>query len=309
MNSIRGVQGFVKTMETGSFAAAAKQLGVSPVAVSKNVQRLERELGVRLLQRSTRKLSLTDEGRLFYERCQGPLHALQDAHATVRERASVAAGVVRVTSVSPFGRSFVMPLLPLFSHRYPQVTIELDLDDTVSDMIGQRYDVGVRIGPLRDSSMVAREIAPLPFIVCASPAYLAARGTPRQPADLATHNCLRMRSRATGQALNWSLGPESTPVAPPVEGNLVCNDITALVMAALHGQGLVCAPMPLVLPLLRAGALLPVMPDWLARGAHVFIHYPNRKNLPARVRSFVDFMLEHLRSHPDLAGDAQRLIG
>lgn len=308
MDSIRGVLGFVKTVETGSFAAAARQLGVTPVAVSKNVQRLERELGVRLLQRSTRKLSLTDEGRLFHERCTGPLQALQNAHAAVKERGTVPAGVVRVTSVSPFGRSYVVPLLPLFSRLYPKVQIELDLDDEVSDMIAQRYDVGIRIGELRDSSMVVRPIAPLTFVVCAAPSYLAARGTPRQPADLARHNCLRMRSRSTGRPLNWALGPERTPTLPPVNGDLVCNDVTALVTAALHGQGLVLAPLPLVLPLLLAGALVPLMPDWLSHGAHVFIHYPNRRNLPARVRSFVEFLLQQLRSHPDLTTDADTLI-
>jgi DNA-binding transcriptional LysR family regulator len=154
-----------------------------------------------------------------------------------------------------------------------------------------------------------REIAPLYFVVCASPAYLAVRGTPHRSADLAAHNCLRMRSRASGQALNWSLGPQNTPVAPPVDGNLVCNDMTALVTAALHGHGLACAPVPLVLPLLRAGALVPVMPDGLSCAAHVFIHYPNRKNLPARVRTFVNFLLEHLRSNPDLGGDVRTLIG
>ena len=267
MNSIRGLLGFVKTVAAGSFAGAAKELGVTPVAVSKNVQRLEKELGVRLLQRSTRKLSLTEEGRLFHERCMGPLQALENAHAAVKEKGTVPAGVVRVTSVSPFGRSYVVPLLPEFSRRYPKVQIELDLDDSVSDMIAQRYDVGIRIGEARDSSMVVREIAPIHFIVCAAPGYLCASGMPSKPEDLIGHNCLRMRSRTTGRAVNWVLGEGPTRTMPPVEGDLVSNDMTALVTAALHGQGLVCAPLPLVLPLLRAGALLPVLPDWLRPGS------------------------------------------
>ena len=308
MESIRGVLGFVKTVAAGSFAGAAKELGVTPVAVSKNVQRLEKDLGVRLLQRSTRKLSLTDEGRLFHERCIGPLQALENAHAAVKDKGSAAAGVVRVTSVSPFGRSYVVPLLPEFSRRFPKLQVELDLDDAVSDMIAQRYDIGIRVGELRDGSMVAREIAALPFVVCASPVYLAARGTPRVPADLIAHNCLRMRSRATGRALNWTLGREREPVVPPVEGDLVSNDLTALVTAALHGQGLVCAPLPLVLPLLRAGALVAPMPQWLAHGQHVYIHYPNRRNLPVRVRTLVNFLLERLRANPDLTTDPATLL-
>jgi DNA-binding transcriptional LysR family regulator len=306
MDSIRGVLGFVRTVAAGSFAGAAKELGVTPVAVSKSVQRLERELGVRLLQRSTRKLSLTEEGRAFHERCVGPLRALQDAHAAVKDAGRAPAGVVRVTCVSPFGRSYVVPLLPRFSMRYPRIQVELDIDDAVSDMIAQRYDVGIRVGALRDSSMIVREIAPLPFVVCAAPAYLAAHGTPRTPADLQHHNCLRMRARGSDRALPWALGAERTPV--PVHGDLVCNDLTALVTAALHEQGLVFAPLLFVLPLLRAGALVALLTDWLGRGAHVFIHYPNRRNLPARVRTFVNFLLEELRAHPDLTGDAQALL-
>ena len=308
MESIRGVLGFVKTVAAGSFAGAAKELGVTPVAVSKNVQRLEKELGVRLLQRSTRKLSLTEEGRLFHERCSGPLQALENAHAAVKDKGSAPAGVVRVTSVSPFGRSYVVPLLPEFSRRYPKVQVELDLDDSLSDMIAQRYDVGIRIGEVRDSSMVVREIAPFFFIVCAAPGYLAAHGTPHKPADLIGHNCLRMRSHTTGRALNWVLGRDRAPTVAAVGGDLVSNDMTALVMAALHGQGLVCAPLPLVLPLLRAGALVPLMPDWLGCGAHVFIHYPNRRNLPARVRTLVNFLLEQLRNNADLTADVGTLI-
>jgi DNA-binding transcriptional LysR family regulator len=306
MDSIRGVLGFVKTVAAGSFAAAAKELGVSPVAVSKNVQRLERELGVRLLQRSTRKLSLTEDGRVFHERCVGPLQALEDAHTAVKEGGRAPAGVVRVTCVSPFGRSYVVPVLPHFSQRYPRIQVELDIDDALNDMIAGRYDVGIRVGPLRDSSMVVREVAPLPFVVCAAPAYLAVRGVPRDPRDLARHNCLRLRARSTGRALPWLLGPERVPV--PVDGDLVSNDLTALVTAALHGQGLVCAPVPLVLPLLRAGALVPLVTDWLGLGAHVFIHYPNRRNLPARVRCFVNFVVDALRANPDLTGDVQTLL-
>jgi len=308
VDSVRGMLGFVKTVEHGSFAKAARELGITPVAVSKNVQRLERDLGVRLLQRSTRRLGVTDEGRLLYERCLDPLQALQQAHDAVRSQARAPAGVVRVTSVSPFGRSFVVPLLPEFASRHPQVRVELDLDDAISDMIGQRYDVGIRAGPLRDSSTVAREIAPLPFVVCGSPAYVSARPRPQVPADLRDHNCLRLRSRASGKPVDWLLGTGDAAVAPAIDGDLVSNDVTALVTAALHGQGLACVPLPLVLPLMRAGALVPLLPDWLGHGVHIFLHYPNRKNLSARVRALVDFLLERLRSHPDLATSPAALL-
>jgi DNA-binding transcriptional LysR family regulator len=310
VESIRGVVGFVRTVAAGSFAGAARLLGVSPVAVSKNVQRLERQLGVRLLQRSTRKLKLTDEGRLFYERCTGPLQELENAQSAVREKGGSSAGSLRVTSISPFARTYVLPLLPAFSELYPNIEIELHLDDSVSDMIAEGYDVGIRAGEMRLGSMVVREIAPLHFVVCGAPAYFAEHGIPATVTDLARHNCLRLAGRVArpGRALNWMLGPKRSPVTPPVNGNFIANDIAALVMAAVHDQGLVFAPLPFVLPLFRAGTLVPVLPESIARPAYLFIHYPNRKQLPARVRSFVNFLLEHLRANPDLGSDAQSLV-
>ena len=308
IDGTRGIVSFVRTVAAGSFSGAAKELGVTPVAVSKHVQRLEQQVGARLLQRSTRKLSLTEEGRLFYERCAAPLQELERASAAVREKSSSPAGVVRLTSITPFARTYVLPLLPAFSRLYPRIEVELHLDDQLSDMIAERYDVGVRAGAMRDASIVVRDIAPLHFVVCAAPSYLAQHGVPSTPAELSAHNCLRLcRDGRADRPLNWMLGPEHHPVTPPVRGNFVANDITTLVVAALQGQGLVLAPLPLVLPLFRAGALAPVLPQWVSQPAHIFLHYPNRR-LPVRVRSFVNFLLDNLRGNPDLGPDAQSMI-
>jgi DNA-binding transcriptional LysR family regulator len=305
VKSIRGVVGFVRTVEAGSFAAAGKALGISAVAVGKNVQRLERQLGVRLLQRSTRKLAVTEEGRAYYERCTGPLRELENAEASITEKARSPSGLLRVTALSPFGRAYVLPLLPAFSRRYPAVEVELHLDDAVSDMIAGGYDVGIRAGAARDGTMVMREVAPLPFVVCGAPFYLAEHGVPATPADLARHNCLRLRRHGPRErAVTWMLG--SGAIA--VRGTLLANDITALVSAAVHGQGLVFAPLPFVLPLFRTGALSPVLPQCVAQPARLYIHYASRKNLPARTRVFVNFMLDRLRANPDLTMDAQTLL-
>jgi len=309
VKGIRGIVGFVRTVEAGSFAGAAKKLGISPVAVGKNVQRLERQLGVRLLQRSTRKLALTEEGRLYYERCTGPLRDLENAQSAIAEKGRSPSGTLRVTSLSPFGRAYVLPLLPAFSRLYPAIELELHLDDAVSDMIAGGYDVGIRAGDARDGAMVMREVAPLNFVVCGAASYLAERGAPTTPADLAAHNCLRLRGRGpAGRALNWSLGPGRIAVSPPVSGNFLTHDITTLVAAAVHGQGLALAPLPLVLPLFRTGALKPVLPECVSPAARIYIHYVSRKNLPARVKVFVNFMLERLRSNPDLTSDPQVLL-
>ncbi len=309
MKGISGAVGFVRTVEAGSFAGAAKKLGITPVAVSKNVQRLEQRLGVRLLRRSTRKLSVTEEGRLYYERCVGPLRELESAESAITEKGRSPTGAIKVTSLSPFGRTYVLPLIPAFSRLYPGIELELRLDDAVSDMIAGGYDVGIRAGEARDGSMVMREVAPLNFVVCGAPSYFAERGIPLTVADLAKHNCLRLRGRGPAtHSLKWRLGPKGLADSPPIKGNFLAHDITTLVTAAVYGQGLVFAPLPLVLPLFRTGQLRPVLPDCVAQPARIFIHYPSRKHLPARVKAFVNFMLEHLRSNPDLTSDPQALL-
>jgi DNA-binding transcriptional LysR family regulator len=309
LKSIRSVVGFVRTVEAGSFAGAAKKLGVTPVAVSKNVQRLEGELGVRLLQRSTRKLSLTQEGRAYYERCSGPLRELELAQSVITERGKSPTGALKVTCLSPFGRAYVLPLIPAFSRRYPGIELELHLDDAVTDMIAGGYDIGIRAGEARDGTMVMREVAPLHFVVCGAPSYLAERGTPQSAADLSKHNCLRLRARGPGsQPAPWRLGQGHHSEAPAISGNFLAGDFPALVTAAVHGQGLVFAPLPFVLPLFRSGALRPVLPECVPLSARIFIHYVSRRHLAARVKAFVSFMLEHLRGHPDLRADPQALI-
>jgi DNA-binding transcriptional LysR family regulator len=308
VKSIRGVVGFVRAVEAGSFAGAAKKLGITPVAVSKNVQRLERELGVRLLQRSTRKLSLTQEGRAYYERCTGPLRELENAETAITEKGKSPTGALRVTCLSPFGRAYVLPLVPRFSRLYPGIELELHLDDSVSDMIAGGYDVGIRAGEARDGTMVMREVAPLHFVVCGAPSYLAERGMPLSAADLSKHNCLRLRGRGSSQSAPWRLGNGQLSESPSISGNFLANDIPALVTAAVHGQGLVFAPLPFVLPLIRTGALRPVLPECVSQPVRIFIHYVSRKHLAARVKAFVNFMLEHLRGNPDLTSDPQRLL-
>jgi DNA-binding transcriptional LysR family regulator len=309
VKGISGAVGFVRTVEAGSFAGAAKKLGITPVAVSKNVQRLEQRLGVRLLRRSTRKLSMTEEGRLYYERCVGPLRELESAESAITEKGRSPTGAIKVTSLSPFGRTYVLPLIPAFSRLYPGIELELRLDDAVSDMIAGGYDVGIRAGEARDGSMVMREVAPLNFVVCGAPSYFAERGIPLTVADLAKHNCLRLRGRGPAtHSLEWRLGPRGPADSPSIKGNFLAHDITTLVTAAVYGQGLVFAPLPLVLPLFRTGELRPVLPDCVTQPARIFIHYPSRKHLPARVKAFVNFMLEHLRSNPDLTSDPQALL-
>jgi DNA-binding transcriptional LysR family regulator len=302
MDSIRGVLSFVRTVETGSFAAAGRALGISAVGVSKNVRRLEGGLGVQLLQRSTRNVSLTAEGRELFEQCSRPLQELQAAHRFVRESGAVASGEVRVTCVATFGRSYLAPLLPRFSRRHPRVRILLDLDDQPVDMVARQYDVGIRVGQ-PSGEVIAREIARLPFVICAAPSYLAERGAPRTAADLAGHNCLQLQTRRPGQFVPWPV-----PHQDMVKGNLVSNDLTTLVTAALHGHGLALVPLLLVLPLLRAKALVTVLPDHHLGGPSVYVYYRTRKGLAQRVRVFVDFLVESFKADPTLMADPREVL-
>ncbi len=197
---------------------------------------------------------------------------------------------------------------PLGIVAYPSIELELHLDDSISDMIAGGYDVGIRAGEARDGTMVMREVAPLHFVVCGAPSYLAERGIPLTVTDLTKHNCLRLRGRGASQSMPWRLGPQNSSESPSISGNFLANDLPALVAAAVHGQGLVFAPLPFVLPLFRTGALRPVLPEWLSQPARIFIHYVSRRNLAARVKAFVNFMLLHLRGNPDLASDPRTLL-
>lgn len=308
MNSLKGIASFVAVATTGSFAAAARQTGVSAVAVSKNVATLERQLAVRLFQRTTRQLQLTPEGHSYLSQCLAPLRALEAAQVAVQKSSKALSGLVRVTSVVPFGISFVLPLLARFHAEHPQIEVQLHLDDAVSDMVAAGYHLGVRVGRAQDSSVVARPIAALPFVVCASPAYLRAHGEPLSLADLAEHDCLGWNRVGQAKPMPWPLQGMTPAIASTLKGRLQVNDFAALMAAAVLDQGLICAPLPLAMPLFRSGQLRPVLPATVRSDLMVYLHYPNRKNLPARTRALMEFLLDHLKREPDLQTDPQRLL-
>ena len=303
MKSLKGIESFVAVARSGSFTAAGKLLGVSAVAVSKNVATLERQLGVRLFQRTTRQLALTGEGQAYLRQCEAPLAELQSASVSVQSAGTLASGLVRVSCVSPLAMGYLIPWMPTFHKANPNVSVALSLDDSVVDMVAKGVDVGIRVGPLRDSSSVARQIAVLPFVVCASSKYLREWGVPKTIDDLQRHNCVRL---ANTNQLNqsgyfpWLLAGLTPAADKALQGNLSVNDFYALVQAAINGQGLICAPLPLVMPLFRSGQLQPVLTQAIQPRLALYLHYPNRKNLPLRTRVFIDFVLQVLSQEPDL---------
>jgi DNA-binding transcriptional LysR family regulator len=307
MQSLRGILNFTRTAELGSFAAAARELGISPVAVSQNISRLELGLGVRLFARSTRALQLTPEGQAFLEQCKAPLAQLEDACKGVANDAQHAGGKLRVTIVSPVAFLYLIPLLPKFFARYLDIQLELELSEDSTSLIAKRFDVGVRVGALNDAAFVARPLGPLRLLMCASPAYLAQHSAPETLNDLSAHATLQLQITGHEQATPFIVqtrndGARSMQMLQ-LSSRFVCNDFRGLLQACIDGVGIAQLPQPLVLASLREGHLKTLLPEHTLEGWQLFIHYPSRKQLPARVRVFVDFCVEHFGGHADLSAD------
>jgi DNA-binding transcriptional LysR family regulator len=309
MQSLRGILNFTRTAELGSFAAAARELGVSPVAVSQNISRLEQGLGVRLMARSTRALQLTPEGEAFLEQCKGPLAQLDAACKAAATDARLPSGKLRATIVSPLAFLYLVPLLPRFFQRYPDIQVELELSEDPTCLIAKRFDVGIRVGALNDAGFVARPLGPLRLLMCAAPEYLAQRGVPTQLGDLASHAILALQFTGREQATPFFVqsvqdGARNVHMLP-LPARFVCNDFRSLLQACVNGVGIAQLPQPLALAALRQGQLKVVLLEHVPESWQLFIHYPSRKQLPARVRAFVDFCVDELGGHPDLAADVR----
>ncbi|SDV47036.1 LysR family transcriptional regulator [Chitinasiproducens palmae] len=284
---------FVRVVESGGFSAAARACDMTPSAVSKLVARLERRLGTRLLNRSTRHLQLTAEGCAFYERGVRILADLEEAERCAGERTSPR-GRLRVNANVPFGHHFLLPLVPLFLARHPEVTLDLVLTDEVIDILEQRTDVAVRAGPLKSSNLVARKLGGTPMIIVASPDYLARNGTPTTPDALLTHN--RIGANYARAQAGWPLRWDSQPVVVPVTGNAQASDGEALRHLAVAGLGLARLAAFQVRDDIAAGRLRPVLegcnPGDIEEVHAVYVGQGG--HLPLRVRAFLDFLTEHV---------------
>lgn len=297
MDQLDAMAVFAHVVEAESFSGAARALGLSKSAVSKRVSRLEDRLGLRLLNRTTRRLSLTEGGAAFYQGCQRVVAEAEAAEQAVTHLASAPRGRLKVNAPMSFGVRHVGPALPEFLARYPELTIDLALNDRVVDLVEEGFDVGIRIGRLTDSSLVARRLAPNRAVLSAAPAYLETHGVPRRAAELEDRACLIYSYHAEGEG--WRLnGPEGERRFK-VSGPLRVNNGDAILAAALGGLGVALLPCFICGEDLRAGRLVRVLTDWEAPSdASVSAVYPAARHLSPKVRVFVDFLAERFGGTP-----------
>jgi DNA-binding transcriptional LysR family regulator len=287
---------FVLAAELKSFSAAGRKLRLSPSAVSKLVTRIEDRLGARLLVRTTRRLELTPEGEVYLGRARRILSEIAETERIVAEGAKVVPrGPLRVNASVGFGERYILPLVPAFLTLYPEIELDLTLTDGVIDVIGERTDVAIRSGPLRDSSLKARKLLESRKVVIASPAYLERHGTPRHPADLAAHNCLRFNFRRAMDDWPFLSADGQTAEARDVSGNMLVSSGAILRQLCLDGLGLGRIGRFHVEPDIAAGTLVPVLEDFNPGDIEV-VHavFAGHEHLAARIRAFIDFLVEKI---------------
>ena len=287
---------FVRVAELGSFANAAKAQGISASAVSKSVARLESHLGLRLFQRTTRALSLTEEGRLFFERCERIIHELDDAERAMRERAAVPTGVLKVELPVALGRLKIAPALSRLTDRYPQLRVEALFSDRLTDLIDAGLDAVVRIGEPRDARLIVRRVGTVRYIVCAAPAYIAAHGKPHTPADLRHFNCIRRLPHSGAHDAMWrfSSPQDGSPLEQEVTGTTSFDSNDVILDAGLAGAGLVQLHTYMAESYLKSGQFVQVLADFAAVGPPISVLFPSNRHLSPKVRVFIDFVAETL---------------
>jgi DNA-binding transcriptional LysR family regulator len=297
MDRLEGMEVFARVVEAESFSAAARDLGLSKSAVSKQVSRLEDRLGVRLLNRTTRRLSLTEAGAAFYQGCQRAVAEAEAAEQAITHLAAAPRGTLKVNAPMSFGVCHLTPALSDFVARYPELTVDMALNDRMVDLVEEGFDVGIRIAVLRDSSLIARRLAPLRRVLCAAPGYLAARGMPLALDDLYAHHCLLYSYQVAGD--HWGFSGPGGERRLKVRGRLRVNNGDALLEAALAGLGIAFLPSFICGEALRAGRLVHLLPEWSAPDdAAIHAVYPAGRNLLPKVRVFVDFLAERFGGTP-----------
>jgi DNA-binding transcriptional LysR family regulator len=303
VETFSSIECFVRSAEVGSFAEAARRLSLTPAAVGKNVARLEARLGVRLFQRSTRRLTLTEAGQRFLGEVASSFQTIQHAVANLASAEGQPAGTLKVSMGTVFGRLYIVPLLAEFLQRYPAISPDWHFDNRQVDLIGQGFDAAIGGGFDLPQGVVARKLTPAHRILVAAPAFLERHPLIQQPADLQALDGILIRSPQTGRVRNWPLTnrqQEQTPLN--IRLRMTMSDSEAACAVAQQGLGVALVSMPFAVPYLQAGSLLRVLPDWYVDDGNISLYYAEHKLLPGKTRAFVDFIIEQFAAQ----GLAQR---
>lgn len=291
MDRIASMSAFVQVVDQGSFSGAAKRLELSPAMVTGHVQALEKRLGIQLLNRTTRKVSPTEAGRAFYDRCIQILADVEEAESAASELHSQPRGRVRLNTSVALAR-LVAPLITEYVSVYPEVSFDLIMTDRMVDLVEEGFDLALRVGPLPDSSLITRRLGLGRKVLCASPTYLAQHGTPERPSDLARHNCLTHINSFLEHRWRFT-GPDGEQEVE-VSGNLRTNSVEGMRAAAVAGQGVCLLPAASVGDDVRAGHLARLLPEYRTSEAIIQAVYPASRHLPLKVRTFIDFLADRL---------------
>jgi len=295
MDRMAAMNTFVKVVEAGGFAAAGRKLKMSPSTVTEHIQSLEQRLGARLLNRSTRKISVTEVGKAYYERCLQILADADDADNVVQASQSTPRGKLNLNA-SVAIPPLLAPVIAEFTALYPEVSLNVTMSDRMLDIVEEGVDLAIRLLPVPESSLIVRTIGTYRLLLCGSPDYLAARGTPAVPGDLVNHNCLNFAASPWGG--DWQFSSPDGEQRVAVSGNMESNSANALRLAAVHGQGLTLLPSFLVIDEVKSGRLVPVLTSFLRTQYPICAVYPHRHHLSAKVRSFLDLLTKHHRENP-----------
>ncbi|PRY97714.1 DNA-binding transcriptional LysR family regulator [Jezberella montanilacus] len=291
MDKFQEITTFTAVVDAGSFVKAADRLNMSKAAVSRHLVDLETRLGIRLLHRTTRKLSLTEEGELFYERCKEILETIESAENEITSHTEDVSGQIRINAPFSFGIRKLAPLWGIFHQKYPKVTLDVVLSDRLVDVVDEGYDIAIRIAALTNSTMVSKKLTTTRIILCASPTYLKEHGTPKKPADLMNHQVINYSYWAGKE--EWSFdgpnGGESVNIKPFMQTN---NGDTCLSAAIAH-QGIVLQPSFIVGDAIRAGDLVEIMPKYKSIELGIYAIFPTRKHIAPKVRVLIDFLVDY----------------
>ncbi|ARP85009.1 LysR family transcriptional regulator [Bordetella genomosp. 9] len=302
MDRFQAMQVFVRVVDANSFTRAADHLGLPRTTVTTIIQNLEKLLNVRLLNRTTRRLSLTPDGAAYYERCVRILADVEEAEAAFMDASRRPRGKLRIDTPAAIGRLILIPSLCEFHQRYPDIELVIGMGDRPVDLVQEAVDCVIRVGELKDSSMVARRIGMFEGITCAAPSYIAAHGEPQTLDDLADHHAVHYFSSRTGRVIDWDFMVDGQAVEVKMRGVVSVNDADAYMACGLQGFGLIQPPRYMALPYLQSGALKEILPAWKPKPMPISVVYPHNRHLSPKVRAFTDWAAEIFSRCPLLSG-------